>query len=349
MENILIIGGPGTLSGPCAKELLSLGHKVGLYSHHQFKSPSKKGFAFYFGERSDTQALQKAIADSRPTVVIDFICFTMDEARQMYSLLKPLKTLEHFIFVSTCDVYGYPLTQLPFSESALFAPPVSVYAKQKREIELFFTEKNETENLPLTIARPAYSFGDRFLLNIFSRDGGIETFSRIMQGLPVVVMDDGMTLLHASSGENTGRMIAQLATRTYLKREEYTCGHYKAMTHRDYVKLFENALEIPAKIEFVPKTFIESYIRQYPQEGGLVTELTGFNVDFSMQKFAGHFPDFKWRPLQDAMNTYLSEHQDELARHTSTGFEDSLLKAYKNERQRYGEATQKHGGFMHTD
>ena len=334
MEKILLIGGPGTLSSACMDMLLAQGHEVGMYTHHLFSEPAREGVQVFQGERGDSRRLGQAIEAFKPAVVVDFICFRLEEAKALYPLLRACQSFARLLFISTCDVYGYPLYALPFSEDSRFSPPISAYAAEKLAIEQFYLTKQRLEDFPVAIARPSYSFGSRFLLNFFSREGGLDTFYRIQHGKPVVVMDTGMTLMHAGSGENTGRMIACIAGGNFSKGESFTCGHESPMTHRAYLRLFEEALGISAWIHPVPKPFVRLYAEQFPQKAGLVSELTGFDVSFTMDKFKAAFPDFTWNPLQQAMNAYLEEHQADLLQHKPSSIEDQLIEAFEQTNHR---------------
>jgi hypothetical protein len=59
--------------------------------------------------------LERAFNSFNPDLVLDMACFLPEHAEQIARLA--VDRVEQFIFVSTVDVYGFPLTCLPMSET----------------------------------------------------------------------------------------------------------------------------------------------------------------------------------------------------------------------------------------
>ena len=290
-DRVLFIGGPGTLSASAITALQQRGYTVGVFSRSASLSDLSPSVRVYRGDRSDRRALEFAFQDFHPDIVLDCICYTPQEALQIQKLASG--HVRQFIFVSTVDVYGYPLSRLPFHEDDLWHPQTqSQYAADKRQCELIF-QSSGMALLPLTIARPAYSFGSRFILSFTSRDLGIHMLNRLRDGRPILVPGDGTTLFHASSAENTGRMIAALVDAPQALGNDYTCGHPDFTTHRGYVDLFARVLGVEPNCVHIPTEMI---VRHPDPEARtcLLHALTRFNVAFSVSRFQRDFPDFHW-------------------------------------------------------
>jgi nucleoside-diphosphate-sugar epimerase len=291
-ERALFIGGPGTLSASAIQALLARSYQLAVYSHPSHFSELPPHIRTYPGDRHDARGLSAAMQEFCPDVVLDFVCYNPQEAEQTLSLVHG--KVRQFIFVSTVDVYGYPLSHLPLREDDPWhAKTQSFYAADKRLCEEFFKARFHPQQFPLTIARPAYSFGPRFILNFTSRDYGVQMLRRLKAGSPVLVPGDGTTLMHVSSAENTGRMIAALVDAPQALGKDYTCGHPTFTTHDGYVRLFADALGVQPNLVHIPSDLITSF--DHPEARTcLLHALTRFNVAFSIDRFLRDFPEFSW-------------------------------------------------------
>jgi nucleoside-diphosphate-sugar epimerase len=286
------IGGPGNLSTSTIQSLLNQGYQVGVYSSSTHFDELDPAVQTYAGDRHDAEKLGEAIREFNPDVVLDFICFTPQDAKQVLPLVEG--RVRQFIFISTVDVYGYPLSRLPFREDDPWhAETQSDYADNKRRCERVFKAASIAKEFPLTIARPAYSFGPRFILNFTSRDYGVHMLRRLKTGRPVMVPGDGTTLMHVSSAQNTGEMIAALVDAPQAIGKEYTCGHPTFINHEDYVRLFANALGVSPNLVHIPTEMIVAH-RDPMAQTCLLHALTRFNVAFSIDRFLRDFPEFRW-------------------------------------------------------
>jgi nucleoside-diphosphate-sugar epimerase len=297
-DRALFIGGPGHLSASAILALLERQYQVAVYSHPTHFNELDQLVLAYTGDRHDIASLEAVIRDFRPDVVLDFVCFTPQDAEQILPLV--IGRVRQFVFVSTVDVYGYPLTHLPFREDDPWhCQTQSQYAADKRLCEEIFKAKHHLVQFPLTIARPAYSFGPRFILNFTSRDYGIRMLRRLKSHQPVLVPGDGTTLMHVSSAENTGRMIAALVDAPQALGKDYTCGHPTFTTQDGYVQLFADALGVQPNLVHIPSDLITSF--DHPEASTcLLHALTRFNVAFSIDRFLRDFPLFNWNITMDA-------------------------------------------------
>jgi len=292
MERVLFIGGPGTLSASAITDLIERGYRVAVFSTgHNFGQLDPRVEALR-GDRDDPVALKNVLDEFRPDVVLDFVLFDPSHAEQTLRLVQG--RLRQYIFVSTVDVYGYPLSRLPLREDDPWhAQTQSSYAENKRQCERYFRAHFDPVSFPLTIARPAYSFGPRFILSFMSRAQGLHMLRRLQTGRPVMVPGDGTTLMHVSAAPNTGKMIAALVDAPVAIGKDYTCAHPTFTTHEGYVGLFARALGVVPNIVHIPTDVIVS-IDHPDARGSLLHALTRFNVAFSIERFLRDFPEFRW-------------------------------------------------------
>lgn len=328
MEKVLIIGGPGNISTSCIDYLISNGYKVAILkrmpdigkgedgkpifisTHEGKKVPnsymsrveSADKIKFYYGTRDDDAILKQVLDDFRPDMIADFVCFLPEQAKSIIKLIY--NRVNHYVFVSTVDIYGYPISKIPMSENDPYNNLVSDYPIKKLECEKLFSSRYESKKFPLTIVRPAYSFGSIFLISFFSRSGGRFMVPRLRKGIPVMVPSDGKTLFHYGSAYNTGRMIARILTSEKTIGKSYTCAHNIINTQDDYIKLVASVLGVDPNIVHIPAEYLFKMGNE-EVNNSLVSELTQYNIAFSIENFIKDFPDFKWDPLEPVIKDYL--------------------------------------------
>ncbi len=331
MENVLIIGGPGNISESTVKYFINKNIPVATLTH---STTSLLGLdeklTVFRGDRNVEEDIVNACNSFNADVVIDFCCFEVFQAEIMIRAVK--KTgCRRFIFVSTVDVYGYPLSNLPMRECDEWREPNCKYAADKKACEELFKEAFK-EGLPtLTIARPAYSPGKSFALSAFERNRGKYMVERIRCGKPIYVPGDGNALLQTGAAYNTGLMIARIAESDATIGEDYTCGHNKFNTIDEYVKAFGKVLGREVSITHIPTDFMYSLGRE-EVEKSILKDLTIHNIYFSVEKFKKVFPDFVWEyDMEDAIRDFV-EHQESLGvfdNKLEEQFEDKVVEKWE--------------------
>ena len=333
MTKILIIGGPGNISSSCIDLLLEQKNELAIFTiakncikndkglfeffieydglnvktPYLLNSPLQNKIKFFFGDRNNFNDINLTVKDFKPDIVIDFICFLPDQAKIMIDVLY--NNVFKYIFVSTVDVYGYPLSSLPITEEDRFNMPVSDYAKNKLLCETILKEKFDFKKFPLIIVRPSYSFGPLFLISFFSRLGGRYLIPRIRKKMPVVVPSDGKALFSFTSAYNTGRMIANIAISEKTIGKEYNCAFCKLTTQDDYINLIGKVVGIEPNIVHIPAEYILK-LDDETIKNSLLTELTQYNLAFSVEKFKKDFPDFVWKDMDIEIGNFIKWHDN---------------------------------------
>ncbi len=298
MARIFIIGGSGVISGHTHAALVAQGAEVAVF--RRSIAPDAQGQTFA-GDRHDTFALRAALAAFKPDVVIDFVCFNRIEASALAAALP--SCVMQVVFVSTVDVYGLPLTQLPMVESGVWSPTTSAYAAEKRATELALKRDLALRGIALTIVRPTFSAGRGFVISIFDRSAR-NLIARLRLGLPVPVPDaslDGTRRgwIHTSDASDTGRMIALTAGSAAALNRDYTVGSPNApIDHLDYMARIASA----AGAELRPVMIPRHYLASHPSVPAncLYHEQTQFDLWHSMGRFLADFPEFRPAPDLDA-------------------------------------------------
>ena len=330
MKKILIIGGTGNLSKSTLQDLLQQGFDVAIFTRTEIKSELMGGVKKYTGDRNNADDLAKAIHKINPAIVIDFVCYTPEQAILLLPLIED--RLEQYIFISTVDVYGYPLSHIPFKEIDSRNSTNCRYAADKLACEELFQKSFQIGKLPLTIIRPAYSFGNNFVLTPLSRGGGKHLIPWLRSGKPILIFDNGLTLMHAAVATNTGSMIAAITGQSFTIGKEYTCGHEQSITQDEYIQICADSLGVKANIVHVPSEIVINSGHS-EIEKTILPILTQFNIVFSIDSFKKDFPGFKWAVTHEqAAKEYIAfnDAKNNFIDPSILIYEDVIIEAYQN-------------------
>jgi nucleoside-diphosphate-sugar epimerase len=100
-------------------------------------------------------AFGRRVAELRPDVVIDMICFTPDSARHLVEALRG--RVQHFLSCGTIWVHGHS-TEVPTVESQP-RRPFGEYGIQKAAIEAYLLDQARRHGFPATLLHPGHIVG----------------------------------------------------------------------------------------------------------------------------------------------------------------------------------------------
>lgn len=177
-NKILLIGGAGYIGTVVIKHLLDKKYNItcldnliynNSYSLKKFEKNNK--FNFVFGDLRDDLLTNKLLSKCDAVIILaglvgDPITKKYPEISEKINNIgiKKLinfcnnKKIEKIIFVSTCSNYGLSETDLPLNEEAELKP-ISLYAKQKVEVEKFILSQENNLDYSPTILRFSTAFG----------------------------------------------------------------------------------------------------------------------------------------------------------------------------------------------
>ncbi|MFA6816192.1 MAG: NAD-dependent epimerase/dehydratase family protein [Lentisphaeria bacterium] len=249
---VLIFGGTGNISSDFVSLLLEQGNDVTLLNRGNH--PPVAGCQNLIADCSDGNAVKKALAGKTFDVVVDFICFTPEDAKNAYNAIR--ERCGHFIFISTAVVYAKPPAMIPIREDAPKGNRFSEYGQLKWAAEQFFMEKFEKENFPVTIIRPSHTYSKKWIPNPLT-SAGYNFASRIEHGQPVFVHDDGRGLWTLTHSRDFARPLAALCKNAESIGEDYNLTSDHVMTWNEIILEIAYALgEYEPKIEYIPTDFI---------------------------------------------------------------------------------------------
>jgi nucleoside-diphosphate-sugar epimerase len=180
--------------------------------------------------------------------VIDMIGYTPEDAESAIRAFSG--RTEQFVFCSTVDTFKKPAPSYPIrQDTPRGADKRFTYAWNKVKMEERFEEAAAEGAFALTIVRPAATYNDESM-PIGILDSGVAIMRRMRQGLPVIVMGDGLSLWCSAHRDDVGRAIAMAAGNSRAFGKAYTLSGDEAITWIQYYGAVAEALGVPT-VEFV--------------------------------------------------------------------------------------------------
>lgn len=241
---VLIIGGTGLISTAITRLLQEQGADVVHFNRGQAPSQLATPPPTLIGDRKDYAAFEAQIAAAGSfDCVIDMIGFVPAEIESAVRALRGRTA--HFIFCSTVDVYTKPAQRYPVTEDAARNPrPSFPYAHAKAACERILEAAHARGDFPVTIIRPAYTYGEgRGLLHTFR--GGFYYLQRIRSGRPIVVHGDGTSFWPSCHRDDVGAAFVRAAGNTHTFGKAYHVAGEEWMTWNQYHQGVAAALGAP--------------------------------------------------------------------------------------------------------
>ncbi len=243
---VLIIGGTGLISTATTRELVARGDAVTLLNRGG-TVPSASipdGATIVRGDRTDYATFEAHIAAMGVwDAVLDMVCFEPSEAESAVRAFRGRTT--QYLCCSTVDVYTKPAASYPIREDAARDPsPAFPYAWKKGRIEETLWAAHARGDLPVTVIRPAYTYGEgRGMLHTF---GGSTTYlDRIRKGKPIIVHGDGTNLWGSCHRDDVGHAFAAAAGNPATIGKAYHATGEEWLPWNTYHRLVAEAMDAP--------------------------------------------------------------------------------------------------------
>lgn len=274
MARVVIIGGSGHVGGYLLPYLVEAGHHVVNVTRGQ-QEPYRGHSAWTSVENVtlDRVAEEKAgtfggrIADLKPEVVIDKICFTLDSAKQLVEAIDG--KVSHFLHTGTIWVHGHSLT-VPTHESDARAP-FGEYGTQKSDIEDYLLNRARRAGFPATVVRPGHIVGPGW--NPLNPAGHFNNraFSAIARGEELLLPNFGLETVHHVHADDVAQVFMKAVNNWGASvGEAFNAVSDGAVTLRGYAEAMYAWYGHEPKLRFVP--FDEWAKSQSKDEAGATWE-----------------------------------------------------------------------------
>lgn len=197
--HIVVIGGTGHIGTYLVPELVMLGHEVTVVSRAQ-RSPYQEHPAWKavkqitMDRQTDEQRAEfgPKIRALNADVVMDMICFSEHQARQLVEALRG--HVQHFLHCGTIWIYG-PSASVPASEDQPRLP-FGDYGIQKAAIESYLLREARQNGFPATCLHPGHIVGPGWKPINPQGNLNLEVFQKLARGEEVLLPHFGMETLH---------------------------------------------------------------------------------------------------------------------------------------------------------
>jgi nucleoside-diphosphate-sugar epimerase len=275
MTKILIIGGTGLISTPMTHFLIERGEELTLYNRGETPSRVPPDIRTVTGDRQRYTEFEAQIRDlGMFDCVIDMVNYTPEDAESVVRAFQG--RVGQFIFCSTVDVYQKPATRYPYTEAEPYGG-LNTYSINKVKCEQILQAAAEQNNFPLTIIRPAYTYGEsRGVLYPFGT--GSTYFQRLQQRKPIIVHGDGSSLWVCCHVDDVARaFIGAIGNVKALGNAYHTTGE-EWLTWNDYHRQVATAIGAPEpEIVHIPT---DTLMKFSPERARIITENFMFNNIF---------------------------------------------------------------------
>ncbi len=286
---ILLIGGTGLISASITRFLLERGDEVTHYNRGQLDLyPAPSDVRQIHGDRTNHAAFERQMAEAGTfDCVIDIVGYAPEDAESAVRAFRG--RVGQFIFCSTVDVYLKPASRYPYTEDERYGG-LNTYSSNKVKCEQILRAAYERGDFPLTIIRPAYTYGEgRGPLNPFG--GGTAYVDRIRKGKPIVVHGDGSSLWTACHRDDVANAFVAAAGQERTIGKAYHTPGEEWMTWNTYHQRVAEALDAPAPtLVHIPT---DRLVQVAPQRANIIAENFQFNNIFDT---TGARTDLGFRP-----------------------------------------------------
>lgn len=322
-----MIGGTGLISAPMTEMFVARGDAVIHYNRGKFDLyPAPAGVVTVHGDRTDYAAFERQMHELGTfDCVIDMVGYLPEDGPSVVRALRG--RTGHFIFCSTVDVYRKPAGRYPVSEDEGFGG-LNSYSRNKVTIEKTLWEACAQGGFPLTVIRPAYTYGEgRGPLHSFG--GRTSYIDRLRKGKPIVVHGDGSSFWTACHKEDVAGAFVHAAGNAQTIGKAYHTPGEEWMTWNMYHQAAAEAIGAPPpQLVHIP-TDVLAFAA--PQHGSICVENFQFNNIFDTTA-ARRDLDFQytvpWRTGMQRMVAWLDAHS-KVEPWDSDPYEDRLIAAWQ--------------------
>lgn len=253
---IIIIGGSGHIGTYLVPMLVEAGHQIVNISRKE-REPYQPNASWKQVEqvRIDRWESDKAgvfgvqIAELKPEVVIDLICFTPESAMQLVEALRG--KVQHFLHCGTIWVHG-PSVVVPTMESQP-RRPFGEYGILKAKIETYLLDEAHRGGFPATILHPGHIVGPGWLPLNPQGNFNPEVYHKLSQGKELLLPNLGLETVHHVHAEDVAQAFFNAITHWSTSvGESFHVVSPAALTLRGYAEAVAGWYGHEAHLQYLP-------------------------------------------------------------------------------------------------
>jgi len=240
---ILIIGGAGLISTAITRQLLDRGDEVTLFTRGTSPVRFIGTPAQVVGDRTDYPRFEARMREGGSfDCVIDMVGYEPEDASTAVRAFRG--RAHHYIFCSTVDVYAKPASRYPIREDAP-RDPITDYAVKKVLCEDILLDAHRRGDLPVSILRPTYTYGEGARGVIHSLGFRTTFLDRLRRGQPVIVHGNGTSLWNPCHIDDVARGFVNAAGNPATLGKSYNVTGEEAITWNQLTAKIAEAMGAP--------------------------------------------------------------------------------------------------------
>jgi nucleoside-diphosphate-sugar epimerase len=258
-RRILFLGGNGTISASCTRELLARGDDVTHLTRGigSTRAPID-GVRSLVGDAGDAASVRAALGTADFDVVVNFRAFRPEQ------VAADIETFAgrtgQYVFISSASAYAKPVAALPIVESTPLRNPFWQYSRDKIACEDLLVAAFRDSGFPMTIVRPSHTYDG----GLIPLEGGWTTLDRMRRGEPVIIHGDGTSLWTLTHARDFARAFAGLLGNPHALGAPVHITGDETLTWDAIAHLLADALGVEARLVHVAS---ETIARVMPDLG----------------------------------------------------------------------------------
>ncbi|HLX44250.1 MAG TPA: NAD(P)-dependent oxidoreductase [Bryobacteraceae bacterium] len=182
-------------------------------------------------------------------VVIDLICYTLDEACDLAEALRG--RVRHFMHCGTIWVHG-PGVEVPVTEEQP-RRPISDYGRRKAAIEDYLLGEARTRASPATVLHPGHLVGPGWMPLNPAANFNPRVFTDLARGNEVALPNFGLETVHHVHADDVAQAFEKsIAHRSSAVGEAFHVVSPAALTLRGYAEMVASGFGKEARLRFLP-------------------------------------------------------------------------------------------------
>ena len=283
---LLFIGGTGRISAAITKLCVQMGHEV--YLLNRGTKGVIDGAIHLQGDINDGAHVAELIKNHTFDVVANFINYTPNQVERDIWLFTG--RTKQYVFISSTAAYQKPLGHYRITESTPLANPYWQYARDKIACENRLMEAYRESGFPVTIVRPSHTYDRNVVpVSIYGANGQWQVLKRMLEGKPVLVHGDGLSLWTVTHSDDFAKGFVGLLRNIHAIGEAVHITSDESLTWNQIYVLIGRALGIEPNVYHVASDFLIALNPGY--EGNLLGD-KAYSVVFDNSKIKRLVPNF---------------------------------------------------------
>ena len=254
----LFIGGTGTISEAVTRLSVRNGVELTLLNRGSHPEFAVDGVEQITADINDEDAVKEILSDRKFDVVADFVAFVPEHVERDIRLFSG-KTGQ-YIFISSASAYQKPLANYLITESTPLCNPYWRYSRDKIACENILTAAYRATGFPITIIRPSHTYGEKNIpVSIHGKKGSYQVIDRILNGKPVIVHGDGLSLWTFTHNSDFARGFLGLMDNPHAIGEAVHITSDETITWNSALASIGKALGVTPNLVHIPSEFLSAF------------------------------------------------------------------------------------------